>query len=94
MVPLMDVIDDDVFYVVQLDYMLINSVDDRPIYVDLIKFKNVNNMCLYYEMLKNERIYLPSSVIIGRASFRRKSDIGMLVVDDDVSEVIRSFGDD
>jgi hypothetical protein len=40
-------------------------------------------------MLKNERIYLPSSVIIGRASFRRKSDIGMLDVDD-VSVVIRA----
>jgi len=46
-----------------------------------------------YEKLKNERIELPSSsVIIGRASFRRKSDIGMLDVDD-VSELIgsRSF---
>jgi hypothetical protein len=32
--------------------------------------------------LKNEWIELPSSAIIGRASFRRKSDIGMLDVDD------------
>ncbi len=42
-----------------------------------------------YEKSKNERIELPSSVIIGRASFRRKSDIGMLDVDD-VSELIFS----
>lgn len=39
--------------------------------------------------LKNERIELPSSVIIGRASFRRKSHIGMLDVDEG-SELIDS----
>ncbi len=42
-----------------------------------------------YEKSKNERIELPSSVIIGRASFRRKSCIGMFDAGD-VSELICS----
>jgi hypothetical protein len=74
LILLMVVNDVDVFDVFLLDHILLNLVDDKLIYVDLIKIRTNNGN-------RKKKSNLPSSANIGRASFRRKSEIGMFDVD-------------